>query len=112
MNYYRLYGKKGLFKKAFSTIGFIGVGNMGGFMAKNVLTKSALLQVPHRVLVFDKLPVITIVQKESVAILWLLQNDDNLTQANIDNLKAAGAESTTESVTFFDSIHKYHRSDE
>eukprot|EP01036_Dinobryon_divergens_P031944 gene31944-41438_t len=68
----RLFSKKASLQKAFSTIGFIGVGNMGGFMAKNILTKSAQLALPHRVLIFDKL------------------------QANIDNLTAVGAESTAD----------------
>ena len=80
-------------------------------MAKNVLAKSALLQVPHRVLVFDKLQVIftfllgepLFCREESVPNLFFhLKNSDlNLIQANIDNLKTVGAESTTELVNCF-----------
>ena len=90
-------------------------------MAKNVLAKSALLQVPHRVLVFDKLQVIhflirgTILCREASvpSLLYHLKNSDlNLIQANIDNLKTVGAESTTESVNCFVPSNKYDKSDE
>jgi len=64
----RLLSKKASLQKAFSTIGFIGVGNMGGFMAKNILTKSAQLASPspHRVLIFDKLQVVYSLERKFI----------------------------------------------